>query len=85
MSKKPNQQIRIQFYRNRHGEYDRTQHKYLYEGTYRWSVKIEVIEHSLGYSFLDQNNHTLSFASLRECKAYADEVVKEVKEFLEGK
>ena len=85
MSKKPNHQIRLQFYRNRHGEYSRELNKYLHDGTFRWSVKVEVVDHSLGYNFLDQNNHSISFANLKECKAYADEVIKEVKDFLEGK
>jgi hypothetical protein len=82
MSKKPNHQIRVQFYRNRHGEYSRELNKYLHDGTFRWSVKIEIVDHQMGYIFLDQNNHSISFANLKECKAYADEVIKEVESFL---
>jgi len=84
MSKKPNNQIRVQFFRNRHGEYSRELNKYLHDGTFRWSVKVEVVDHNKGYSFLDQNNHSMSFASLWAANKYAVEVIAEIMVFLDG-
>lgn len=84
MSKKPNRQIKTHFFRNRHGEYCRNTNTYLYDGTFRWSVRVEIVDHDKGYIFLDQNNHSMSFPNLGEAKEYAAGVVVEVTAFLNG-
>ena len=84
MSKKPNRQVRAQFYRTRQGEWNQELKKYTHDGTFRWSVKVDIVDHDKGYSFLDQSNHSLTFPSLGEAKAYADGVVAEVMAFLES-
>lgn len=83
MSKKPNRQVRTQFYRTRQGEWNQELKKYTHDGTFRWSVKVDIVDHGKGYSFLDQSNHSLTFPSLEEAKAYADGVVAEVIDFLD--
>lgn len=73
MSKKPNRQIKVQFFRS----------KSYPEEVFKWAVRIDIADHTKGYTFLDQSNHSNKFPSLKKAKEYADGVVKEVIDFLD--
>lgn len=81
MSRKPNRQVKLQFFRSGQGDWDKTTGRYV--TTYKWSVRIDIADHGKGYTFLDQNNYSLKFPNLDEAEKYADSVVREVTEFLD--
>ena len=83
MSKKPNRQIKLQFFRSGQGDWDKTTGTYLPEGAVKWSVRIDIADHAKHYTFLDQSNYSIKFSSLEKAKQYADGVVKEVVDFLD--
>lgn len=83
MSKKPNRQIKFQFFRIRNGNWSKDAGKWLHDGTYCWSVKVDIADHNRGYSFLDSNSHHVTFASLEKAREYAYSVVTEVIDFLD--
>lgn len=82
MSKKPNRQVKTEFFRKRDGDWDKELKKYVYSGDYTWHVKVHIVDHDKHYSFTDQN-FSLEFSKLEEAKNYADSAVKEVLEFLD--
>jgi hypothetical protein len=83
MGKKPNRQIKVQFYRSAKMGFSKGTHTYTADGNYVWGVKIDIADHTKGYTFLDQNGFSIKFESLEKAKEYADGVVKEVIDFLD--
>ena len=73
MSRKPNRQVKLQFFRS----------KAYPEEVFKWAVRIDIADHTKGYNFLDQSSHSNKFPSLKKAKEYADGVVKEVIDFLD--
>ena len=82
MSKKPNRQVKTEFFRKRDGDWDKELKKYVYSGDYTWHVKVHIVDHDKHYSFTDQN-FSLEFSKLEEAKSYADSLTKEVLGFLD--
>lgn len=82
MSKKPNRQVKTEFFRKRDENWDKELKKYVYDGDYIWQVKVHIVDHDKHYSFTDQN-FSLEFSKLERAKNYADSFTKEVIEFLD--
>lgn len=83
MSKKPNRQVKLQFFRSGQGDWDKATGTYLPEGAVKWSVRIDIADHTKHYTFLDQSNYSIKFPSLKKAKEYADSVIQEVLGFLD--
>lgn len=83
MSKKPNRQVKLQFFRTRYGNWCKETGKYIPYETPQWAVRIDIADHAKGYTFLDQSNHSIKFPSIEKAKEYADSVIQEVLGFLD--
>lgn len=72
MSRKPNRQVKVQFFRS----------KIYPEEVFKWAVRIEVVDHAKQYSFLE-NNLSQKFLTLRSAEKYGQGVIQEVLGFLD--
>lgn len=72
MSRKPNRQVKLQFFRS----------KSYPEEVFKWSVRIEIFDHTKGYSFLE-SNLSPKFLTLRSAEKYGQDMIQEVLGFLD--
>lgn len=72
MSRKPDRQVKVQFFRS----------KSYPEEVFKWAVRIEIVDHTKGYSFLE-NNLSQKFLTLQDAEKYGQDVIQEVLGFLD--
>lgn len=74
MSRKPNRQVKLQFFRCLSVGYS--------ENGFKWGVRVEVVDHDKRYSFLE-NNLSQKFLTLQDAEKYGQDVIQEVLGFLD--